>query len=73
MSFNKQNFSLNERVEIHSLGVTMDGERQELEGATGYILGKSFENVLDAYMVMLDKPLPNALAVQMTEACLRRI
>jgi hypothetical protein len=70
MTFNKQNFPLNAAVRFHSLNE--DGD-SPLEGATGKILGKSFENVLDHYMVLLDVPTETHLAISITEACLKPV
>ena len=44
-----------------------------LEKRTGTILGKSVVNVLDHYIVLLDNPLPESLAVSIPEFCLERI
>jgi hypothetical protein len=50
-------------VKIHSVGGV-------LENKTGVILGKSFVHILDHYIVLLDDPLPESLAICMTESCL---
>lgn len=61
----KKQFSVDDKVVLRNLG------SNELEGATGYILGKTmgFAEV-DFYLVMLDEPLPDAKAVVMIESCI---
>lgn len=51
----------------------MNVPNDRLEGANGDVLGKSFVNVLDHYIVLLDKPFPEAKAVCITEACLEKL
>lgn len=63
----KKNFALRTPVRFVRLG----GDR--LENQTGTVLGKSFENVDDHYIVMLDVPLPDRLAVCITEHCLEPV
>ena len=60
----KKNYPLSHRVKIVRLG------GDAMEGKTGHILGKSFENVHDHYIVMLDEPTETHLAVVITEHCL---
>lgn len=60
----KKNFALHTRVRIVRVG----GDR--LENQAGTILGKSVENVDDHYIVLLDVPLPDRLAICITEHCL---
>lgn len=64
----RKNFELNEKVIIVGLP-----EDCELNNATGKILNKSNEYLVSFYIVGLDKPLPNALAISMIETCLERI
>lgn len=64
MNYIKKEFPLNTKVVIHSVG----GDR--LENKSGVILGKSVVNVEDHYIVLLDDPLPEALAICITEHCL---
>lgn len=60
----KKNFAVNTRVRFVRLGGDL------LENQTGVILGKSFVSVDDHYIVMLDVPQPDRLAVCITEHCL---
>jgi hypothetical protein len=61
----KNNFSLNTPVRFVKTGGDV------LENQTGTILGKSFSDpVCDHYIVMLDVPQKDRLAVTITEACL---
>lgn len=63
----KKEFALKQRVRfVHTGGDKL------LEGKTGTILGKSMVHVIDHYIVMLDEPTPDALAISITEACLER-
>ena len=64
----KKEFKLNQKVRIVNVGGDVS-----IDGKTGYVLGKSFENVIDFYIVMLDEPRPDALAISITEACLEAI
>jgi hypothetical protein len=63
MNYVKKEFPLNTKVVIHSV----DGP---LASKTGVILGKSNVNVVDHYIVLLDDPLPEALAISIIEHCL---
>ena len=59
----KKNFKL--KTEVRFINCA------ELSGMTGYILGKSSQFAeMDVYIVMLDKPLPDCLAITITEHCL---
>lgn len=60
----KKNFALKTKVRIVKVGGDV------LENQTGTILGKSFVNVNDHYIVLLDNPLPESLAITITEHCL---
>lgn len=62
----KKEFKINTRVRFINL------PECELSGLGGKILGKSFENVHDHYIVLLDHPMPDRLAVCMTEHCLEK-
>lgn len=63
VNFKKQ-FLLNQRVKIDgSMG-------NEIGNAAGVILGKSFENVFDEYIVLLDNPTKTHLAVTIPETLL---
>ena len=68
MVFEKKNFGLLEEVVIKNFP-----ENDPLNNARGWILGKSFENIIDCYIVELEKPLPTAIAIVVTESCLERI
>jgi hypothetical protein len=60
----KQNFSVGTRVIIGNVGAEMDDQ-------TGVILGKSFVDVFDSYIVLLDIPASNGdKAIVLTETCL---
>ena len=62
----KKNFKL--KTEVRFINCA------EGAGMTGYILGKSSQHAeMDFYIVMLDKPLPESLAIVMTEYCLEPI
>lgn len=63
----KKNFELRTRVRF----VLVDSDR--LENQTGTILGKSFEDVGDHYIVLLDVPQPDMLAICITEHCLEPV
>lgn len=63
----KKNFALKTPVRFIKTGGDV------LENQTGTILGKSFVNVEDHYIVMLDVPLPDRLAVTITEHCLEAV
>ena len=66
--FHKHNFVIDEVVQINH---TTD---PELDGQTGTILGRSIVDVLDFYIVLLDKPHSRGdKAISITEACLDRI
>jgi hypothetical protein len=58
----------NSRVEFHT---TMS---VELDGKQGIVLGKSFDFPGNNFwIVLLDEPLPDRLAVVMTDSCLKLI
>ena len=63
----KKNFALRTRVRCVRVG----GDR--LENQTGTILGKSFEDVGDHYIVLLDVPQTDLLAICITEHCLEPV
>lgn len=63
----KKNFALKTKVRFVNTGV------DSLENQTGTILGKSMEYVFDTYIVLLDNPLDNHLAVTLTEHCLEDV
>jgi len=63
----KKNFSLSQPVRFVNLPPC------ELSGKTGVILGTSFVNVIDHYIVLLDKPTDTHLAVCITESCLEAL
>lgn len=67
MSYTEKEFPEKARVRIHSVGTNV------LDNKTGFILGKSFVNVDDHYIVQLDEPLPEASAICITEHCLELI
>lgn len=61
----KQNFEIDQKVII---GRTTD---ENLDGQTGTIVGKSFNNICDFYIVLLDIPYPDGTkAINMIESCL---
>lgn len=60
----KQNLKVDQRVVI---GRTND---KDLDGLVGTILGKSFDNLYDAYIVLLDEPYHDQKAINLTEACI---
>ena len=62
----KKNFSLNARVKF----VKTTGK---LDDQTGQILGKAIVSVEDHYIVLLDIPTEEHLAVVITEHCLEEI
>jgi hypothetical protein len=59
----KLNLKVNDRVEIKNTGTDIDGH-------TGKNLGKATENIIDFYIILLDEPIPNHLAVIFPEGCL---
>lgn len=63
----KNNFPLNTQVKFIKTGSDV------LENQTGRILGKSIVNVDDHYIVMLDNPMVDRLAVCITEHCLEAV
>ncbi len=63
----KQNLEVNQRVII---GSTSDSN---LEGQTGVILGKTFDDIFDSYIILLEKPYNGQKAINLTEACISRI
>ena len=60
----KKNFTLGKPVRFVNL------PECELLGKTGKILGTSFVNVIDHYIVLLDEPTETHYAICMTESCL---
>jgi hypothetical protein len=65
----KANYTYGTRICLIKTGGTLDGQ-------TGTVIGKSFENVIDSYIVSLDNyPTPDVewSAITITEACLQRI
>jgi len=66
--FNHLELQNYDTVRFHSLGGS------DLEGETGYILGKYVEDLHgpDYYIVMLDHPFNDRLAVVMTEVCIEK-
>lgn len=66
--FTKHDFPLDQRVKIHGFP-----ENDPLQGATGTILGKSAEHVVDFYIMMLDQPTLTHKAIQIIESCLSPI
>lgn len=63
----KKNFALHTRVRCVRVG----GDR--LENQTGTILGKSFEDFGDHYIVLLDVPQPDLHTICITEHCLELV
>ena len=61
----KKEFKIKTRVRMVNTG----GDKS-IEGKTGVILGKSMVHVTDFYIVLLDEPREDALAISITEACL---
>lgn len=59
----KQNLPIDQKVII---GRTVS----ELDGMTGIILGKTFDNVCDCYIVLLERPYGGQKAINLTEACI---
>lgn len=60
----KQNLAADQRVVMGRTTSPL------LDGKSGTILGKSFENACDIYIVLLDEPIDGQKAIVMTEACL---
>ncbi len=60
----KQNLDVDQRI---VMGRTSDSN---MDGKTGTILGKSFDNVCDVYIVLLDAPYNGQKAINLTEACI---
>jgi hypothetical protein len=66
----KKNFVNNQRIMFHS---TAD---PELNGLTGVIKGRSFVDVFDFYIVLLDNRYPKSPdwdAISITEHCLESV
>lgn len=57
------NLYLNAPVEIINTGSFLDM-------STGKNLGKAIDGIIDHYIILLDEPLPDRLAVVMPESCL---
>jgi len=74
--FNKKSFDCDDRVKFVKTGGDLDGK-------LGTIIGKSFINVIDSYIVLLDGPIEYKdvydgkpflhKAITMTESCLEKI
>lgn len=61
----KKNFPIGQRVEFHS---TTD---PELDGHGGEVLGRTYQDIFDCYIVLLDKPHSRGdRAVNIPEQCL---
>ena len=61
----KQNLSVDQRV---VLGRTSS---EDMDGATGTILGKSYDDsFIDSYIVLLDVPLNGQKAISLIEGCI---
>ena len=60
----KQNLSIDQRVVF---GRTSDSN---MDGKMGTILGKSFDDICDIYIVLLDEPYNGQKAINLTEACI---
>jgi len=60
----KQNLKIDQRVVI---GRTSD---ENLDFASGTVLGKSGDHICDTYIVLLDNPYMGQKAINITEACL---
>ena len=60
----KKEFAVDARVQFVRLG------NDPLEGEFGTVLGKSFVNITDHYIVLLDNPRPDFKAICITEHCL---
>jgi hypothetical protein len=67
-SCQKKNFPLYQLVQFVNLP-----SDSSLLGQTGVILGTSFVNVIDHYIVLLFEPTDTHLAICMTESCLEAI
>ncbi len=64
----KKNFPVNTKVRFVRIGGDI------LENQTGTVLGLSFSDaIIDHYIVMLDVPQTDRLAVTITEACLEAV
>ena len=63
----KKKFPLKTRVKFIKTG------SDALENQTGIILGKSSVNVDDHYIVLLDVPTTDHLAISITEHCLETV
>ncbi len=63
----KNNFPLKTKVKFIKTGGDI------LENQTGIILGKSIVDVEDYYIVLLDVPMVDRLAITITEHCLEAV
>lgn len=63
----KQDLEVDQKVII---GRTSDSN---LDGQTGVILGKTFDDICDSYIIFLEKPYNGQKAINLTEACISRI
>lgn len=63
----KKEFLVDQRVKIVKVG----GDK--LENKVGTILGKSFVDFIDHYIILLDEPTKDAKAICITESCLEKI
>lgn len=67
MSLQNKNFALDEHVLIDNTTSVL------LDGKMGTILGKAVEGLGDAYIILLDEPLPTHKAIVLVEACIFRV
>lgn len=42
----------------------------KLDGQSGTILGQSFDNIVDAYIILLDEPYRGQKAISLIESCI---
>lgn len=53
--------------------VTIFNTNSDIDGLTGFIAGKSSEHILDHYIVILDEPLKDYMAINIIESCIEVI
>lgn len=63
---NKKNFAVNTKVKFVKTAGNLDNQ-------TGQILGKAIVHVEDYYIVLLDNPTEDRLAIVITEHCLEEL
>ncbi len=61
---------LKQNLEVDQLVVIGRTGDNDMDGRVGTILGKTFDNVCDSYIVLLDEPYCGQKAINLTEACI---